>query len=221
MASRRRRRETTPPSTRERPTQDLPHVRALDVADAQAVAGAHLEALAGALLHADRGPHIRAHVPTRRPFLFCVRRPPTGKRARDLMFGRDHRSVNGAVAGRPKKSAADAREPQGGTEAQNTSRPRQRRHEPSYEPTVSPTPAPSHAPSYSPSVDPTFEPTHLPTYEPSAGPSPRPTPQPSSKPTAAPSYATPCVEMKILRRVRAESSRRPPCHRRDACSMAW
>ena len=30
-----------------------------------------------------------------------------------------------------------------------------------------------------------------------------------------------CVEIKILRRVRAESSRRPPCHRRDACSMAW
>ena len=25
----------------------------------------------------------------------------------------------------------------------------------------------------------------------------------------------------ILRRVRAESSRRPPRHRRDACSMAW
>ena len=32
---------------------------------------------------------------------------------------------------------------------------------------------------------------------------------------------TPCVEIKILRRVRAESSRRPPRHRRDACSMAW
>ena len=30
-----------------------------------------------------------------------------------------------------------------------------------------------------------------------------------------------CVELKILRRVRAESSRRPPRHRRDACSMAW
>ena len=30
-----------------------------------------------------------------------------------------------------------------------------------------------------------------------------------------------CVEVKILRRVRAESSRRPPRHRRDACSMAW
>ena len=29
------------------------------------------------------------------------------------------------------------------------------------------------------------------------------------------------VEIKILRRVRAESSRRPPRHRRDACSMAW
>ena len=30
-----------------------------------------------------------------------------------------------------------------------------------------------------------------------------------------------CVEIKILRRVRPESSRRPPRHRRDACSMAW
>ena len=30
-----------------------------------------------------------------------------------------------------------------------------------------------------------------------------------------------CVEIKILRRVRAESSRRPPRHRRDVCSMAW
>ena len=30
-----------------------------------------------------------------------------------------------------------------------------------------------------------------------------------------------CVEIKILRRGRAESSRRPPRHRRDACSMAW
>ena len=30
-----------------------------------------------------------------------------------------------------------------------------------------------------------------------------------------------CVEIKILRRVRAESSRRPPRHRRDAYSMAW
>ena len=30
-----------------------------------------------------------------------------------------------------------------------------------------------------------------------------------------------CVEIKILRRARAESSRRPPRHRRDACSMAW
>ena len=30
-----------------------------------------------------------------------------------------------------------------------------------------------------------------------------------------------CVEIKILRRVRAESSRRPPRHRRDARSMAW
>ena len=30
-----------------------------------------------------------------------------------------------------------------------------------------------------------------------------------------------CVEIKILRRVRAESSRRPLRHRHDACSMAW
>ena len=30
-----------------------------------------------------------------------------------------------------------------------------------------------------------------------------------------------CVEIKIVRRVRAESSRRPPRHRCDACSMAW
>ena len=29
------------------------------------------------------------------------------------------------------------------------------------------------------------------------------------------------VEIKILRRVRAESSRPPPRHRRDACSTAW
>ena len=30
-----------------------------------------------------------------------------------------------------------------------------------------------------------------------------------------------CVEIKILRHVRAESSCRPPRHQRDACSMAW
>ena len=30
-----------------------------------------------------------------------------------------------------------------------------------------------------------------------------------------------CVEIKILRRIRAESSHRPPRHRRGACSMAW
>ena len=30
-----------------------------------------------------------------------------------------------------------------------------------------------------------------------------------------------CAEIKILRHVRAESSRRPLRHRRDACSMAW
>ena len=30
-----------------------------------------------------------------------------------------------------------------------------------------------------------------------------------------------CVEIKILRRVRAGSPRRPPRHRRHACSMAW
>ena len=33
--------------------------------------------------------------------------------------------------------------------------------------------------------------------------------------------ATTCVEIKILRRVRAESSRRPSRHGRDACSIAW
>ena len=33
--------------------------------------------------------------------------------------------------------------------------------------------------------------------------------------------ASTCVEIKILRRVRAESPCRPPRHRRDACSMAW
>ena len=30
-----------------------------------------------------------------------------------------------------------------------------------------------------------------------------------------------CVEIKSSRRIRAQSSRRPPRHRRDACSMAW
>ena len=30
-----------------------------------------------------------------------------------------------------------------------------------------------------------------------------------------------CVEIRILRRVRPESPRRPPRHRRDACLMAW
>ena len=34
-------------------------------------------------------------------------------------------------------------------------------------------------------------------------------------------HASDCVEIKILRRIPAESSRRPPRHRRDACSMAW
>ena len=34
-------------------------------------------------------------------------------------------------------------------------------------------------------------------------------------------YVHCCVEIKILRHVRAESSRRPPRHRRDTCSMAW
>ena len=33
-------------------------------------------------------------------------------------------------------------------------------------------------------------------------------------------YVQSCVEIKILRRVCAESSRRPPRHRRDACSIA-
>ena len=30
-----------------------------------------------------------------------------------------------------------------------------------------------------------------------------------------------CAEIKILRRVHAEPSRRPPRHRRDTCSMVW
>ena len=30
-----------------------------------------------------------------------------------------------------------------------------------------------------------------------------------------------CVEIKILRHVRAESPHHPPRHRRDACSMVW
>ena len=34
-------------------------------------------------------------------------------------------------------------------------------------------------------------------------------------------FVTSCVEIKILRRVRAESSHLPARHRRDACSMAW
>ena len=38
---------------------------------------------------------------------------------------------------------------------------------------------------------------------------------------SVPNWVPPCVKIKILRRVRAESSRRPPRHRRDACSMAW
>ena len=36
-----------------------------------------------------------------------------------------------------------------------------------------------------------------------------------------PSVSWTCVEIKILRRVRAEPSRRPPRRRRDACSTAW
>ena len=39
--------------------------------------------------------------------------------------------------------------------------------------------------------------------------------------TVKPKDVPSCVEIKILRRVRAESSRRPARHRRDACSMAW
>ena len=35
------------------------------------------------------------------------------------------------------------------------------------------------------------------------------------------SFVSSSVEIKILRRVRAEASRRPPRHRRAACSMAW
>jgi hypothetical protein len=35
------------------------------------------------------------------------------------------------------------------------------------------------------------------------------------------SMSATCVEIKFLPRVRAESSFRPPRHRRDACSMSW
>ena len=38
---------------------------------------------------------------------------------------------------------------------------------------------------------------------------------------ARPPLVLNCAEIKILWRVRAESSRRPPRHRRDACSMVW
>jgi serine/threonine protein kinase len=40
-------------------------------------------------------------------------------------------------------------------------------------------------------------------------------------PWMAKDHVVNCVEIKILRRVRPESPRRPPRHRRDACSMAW
>ena len=48
----------------------------------------------------------------------------------------------------------------------------------------------------------------------------RPTCSSINQPTST-TVAVTCVEINILRRVRAESSRRPPRHRRDACSMAW
>ena len=43
----------------------------------------------------------------------------------------------------------------------------------------------------------------------------------AKQPSAVVRAVNTCVEIKILRRVRAESSHRPPRHRRDACSMAW
>ncbi len=43
---------------------------------------------------------------------------------------------------------------------------------------------------------------------------------PDNRKTVIRQVTTNCVEIKILRRVRAESSRRPPRHRRDACSTA-
>ena len=78
-ASRRRRRETPQrlrPPRNITPAQDLPHVRALDVADAEAVAGAHGAPLAGALLRALRRSHFRADVRAGVPCFFG-RRPPT------------------------------------------------------------------------------------------------------------------------------------------------
>ena len=39
--------------------------------------------------------------------------------------------------------------------------------------------------------------------------------------TVLPTASVTCVKIKILRRVRAESSRRPHRHRRDACLTAW
>ena len=43
----------------------------------------------------------------------------------------------------------------------------------------------------------------------------------ADKPVADWTAVAVCVEINISLRVRAESLRRPPRHRRDACSMAW
>ena len=43
----------------------------------------------------------------------------------------------------------------------------------------------------------------------------------ADKPVADWTAVAVCVEINISLRVRAEASRRPPRHRRDACSMAW
>ena len=51
-----------------------------------------------------------------------------------------------------------------------------------------------------------------------AGADEEPDPGADAVPDAA---ARACVEIKISRRVRAESARRPPRRRRGVCSMAW
>ena len=60
------------------------------------------------------------------------------------------------------------------------------------------------------------QPDHLGLVRKHLGPMPSP-----ENPTELSLWVGACVEIKILRRVRADSMRRPPRHRRDACSMAW
>ena len=56
---------------------------------------------------------------------------------------------------------------------------------------------------------------------PTAPPPARAPPSPTSWTCDRCTLVNACVEIKVLPRVRAESSRRPPRHRRDACSTAW